>query len=308
MRAWWFSLRPRTLPLAALGILAGHALAYAFYSAWDARIFCFSFLTALSLQILANFANDYGDAEKSADTPCRAGPLRGMQQGLISPAAMRTALAAIVLITLILGSLLIASACAVVTDALVFFVLGALSLLAALFYTVGRYAYGYRGLGDLSVLVFFGWLSVCGSFYLQTHVFDWRMFLPATACGLLSVLVLNANNLRDFEEDRNAGKNTLAVKLGFARARKYFAALVYASFLCLMAFAWIARADRPGVWLFLAALPFFWENAAAARRLTTPEAFRPRLAAALKLNLVALGSLIAGLFLSEFWSFGTIPF
>jgi 1,4-dihydroxy-2-naphthoate octaprenyltransferase len=294
-RAWVLSLRLRTLPLACCGIMTGSVLAYALCSLWQGKVFWLALATAVLLQILANLANDYGDFLKSADTPARIGPWRGMHLGLITPAAMKKAILAAALLTVLMGSFLLAATCDGWQEALIFLLLGLFSLVAALTYTVGRHAYGYRGLGDASVLVFFGWIAVCGSFYLHTRLLDWRVFLPATACGLLSVAVLNINNMRDIEEDTRNGKMTLAARLGLTRARQYYLSVLSISLICLLIFACLVFPEHPGVWFFLFSIPFFARNATAVRRSRRPEDFRAQLPMTLKLNIVALGSLAAGL-------------
>lgn len=143
-----------------------------------------------------------------------------MQKGMITQAQMKRALVVTVVLIALAGCSLIAVACEQPSDVVGFLVLGGLSIVAAITYTVGNKPYGYLGLGDISVLVFFGWLSVAGTYYLQTHTFDSVVMLPATACGLLATAVLNINNLRDIESDRENGKNTLAVRL--YRTRRAF--------------------------------------------------------------------------------------
>jgi 1,4-dihydroxy-2-naphthoate octaprenyltransferase len=293
--AWIASLRLRTLPLACCGIATGNALAVASGAAWRGEVFWFALATAVLLQLLANLANDYGDFTKSADTPERLGPKRGMQLGLITAGEMKKVIGATAFLTILSGALLMTLACDSLVDSLVFLGLGLISMIAAVTYTVGRHAYGYYGLGDLSVLVFFGWVAVCGGFYLQTHILDWQTLVPATACGLLSVIVLNVNNMRDLREDRQNGKITLAVRLGARGARYYHLALLATSFAFLVWSAYLWGAQRPWVWLFLLALPFFCKNAVAALRYREPEQFRAQLGVALKISIVALGGLAAGL-------------
>lgn len=159
------------------------------------------------LQILSNLANDYGDAVKGSDKPDRIGPLRGCRKGDY-PQQMKRALIVTVVLICLFGLALLCAAWQSVGDFIGFLALGGLSIVAAITYTVGTRPYGYIGLGDISVLVFFGWLSVLGSWYLQAHNVEAAIFLPATACGLLATAVLNINNLRDIDSDRQNGKNT----------------------------------------------------------------------------------------------------
>ncbi|CCK09153.1 1,4-dihydroxy-2-naphthoate octaprenyltransferase [Cronobacter sakazakii 696] len=217
-QAWLESLRPRTLPLAFSAILVGSALA-GWQGYFDPVITLLALLTAGLLQILSNLANDYGDAVKGSDQPDRLGPLRGMQKGAITAPQMKRAIQLTVALICVSGLALVYVACHSMADVLGFLALGALSILAAITYTVGTRPYGYMGLGDVSVLIFFGWLSVLGSWYLQAHTLITPVWLPATACGLLAAAVLNINNLRDIDSDRRNGKNTLAVRLGPVVAR-----------------------------------------------------------------------------------------
>jgi 1,4-dihydroxy-2-naphthoate polyprenyltransferase len=211
-------------------------------------------LTAGLLQILSNLANDYGDAVKGSDKEDRIGPLRGMQKGMITQAQMKRALVVTVVLIAIAGCSLIAVACEQPSDVVGFLVLGGLSIVAAITYTVGTKPYGYLGLGDISVLVFFGWLSVAGTYYLQTHAFDSIVMLPATACGLLATAVLNINNLRDIESDRANGKNTLAVRLGPQNARYYHVALLIGAVACFALFT-LLNLHSPWGWLFCPGYP-----------------------------------------------------
>ncbi|MDR3214048.1 MAG: 1,4-dihydroxy-2-naphthoate octaprenyltransferase [Azoarcus sp.] len=296
--AWFLSLRSRTLPLACCGIVTGNALAAASGAPWSGGVFWAALTTALCLQLLANLANDYGDYTHAADTPARLGPKRGMHLGLISPAAMKRAIWFAALLAMLSGLVLMTIACRSPMDVAEFLVLGAVSIAAALTYTLGRHAYGYRGLGDLSVLIFFGWVAVLGSYYLQTHVFDPRIFIPATACGLLSVAVLNVNNLRDIDEDRLSGKITFAAMLGMRRARGYHLCLLTAGFAFLFWSACLWSGERPWTWLFLLALPLFAQNAAATLRCRESAQFRNQLAVVIKINMFALGGFAGGLAMS----------
>jgi 1,4-dihydroxy-2-naphthoate octaprenyltransferase len=149
------------------------------------------------------------------------------------------------------------------------------------------------------VLIFFGWVAVLGSYYLQTHLVDLRTLIPATACGLLSVAVLNVNNLRDIDEDRRSGKITLAARLGLQRARHYHLFLLAASLACLIGSACLWSAERPWVWLFVLALPFFAQNTAATLRYREPGQFCSQLAVVIKISMVALGGFAVGLMISN---------
>jgi 1,4-dihydroxy-2-naphthoate polyprenyltransferase len=221
MKHWIQAARLRTLPLSVSGIIVGSAYAYhQGFSDW--RILVLALLTTLGLQVLSNYANDYGDGVKGTDAN-RIGEKRMVAAGIITSAQMKKAVLITAAITFVLALLLIYIAFGKENFALslIFILLGIGSIGAAIKYTVGKNAYGYSGFGDLFVFVFFGWVSVIGSNFLFTHFIDWKLFLPASAIGMLSVAVLNLNNMRDIENDRMAGKNTLVVKMGLAWAKNY---------------------------------------------------------------------------------------
>lgn len=224
-KAWISAARLRTLPLSISGIIVGSACAYPFFSANTLflSIFLFALLTTLLLQILSNFANDYGDGVKGTDNENRIGPQRAVQSGILSAQEMKKGVIVTSFLSLISALILIYLSFGADNffTSLFFFVLGIACVVAAIKYTVGKGAYGYRGLGDLFVFIFFGLVSVLGSFYLYGQVFDFWVILPAIAIGNLSIAVLNINNMRDLESDKVAGKNTLAVKLGREGAKKY---------------------------------------------------------------------------------------
>lgn len=235
-KAWFSTARPKTLPLAVAIILTGSALAQ-WNGKFNAAITVLCLLTATLLQILSNFANDYGDHQKGSDTAERIGPLRGIQQGDLTFAQLRKGLITVVIASFLSGASLIALAYENVNDLIAFGILGVLAILAAITYTVGKKPYGYLGLGDISVFLFFGLLAVCGTYYLQTHSLSADIFLPAAACGFLSTAVLNINNLRDIEQDKKAGKNTLIVRIGAENGRKYHCILLASAVICYAIFA-----------------------------------------------------------------------
>lgn len=230
--------RLRTLPLSVSGIIMGSALSFRLgLFRWD--IFLLALLTTVFFQVLSNFANDYGDGVKGTDNENRIGPKRAIQSGKIT----RTEMKQVIIITALLAML---SAVALIYVAfgkdnlfyiLIFFLLGLLCVVAAIKYTVGKSAYGYRGLGDVFVFVFFGLVSVVGSYFLYAHELNWRIFLPATTIGLLSVAVLNLNNMRDYENDKAVGKNTLVVKMGSDLAKYYHYYLVVVAMVSILAYS-----------------------------------------------------------------------
>ncbi len=224
---WVSTMRLRTLPLSISGIILASCFAeYNGYFRWC--IFILAILTTLSLQILSNLANDYGDGVKGTDNNDRIGPERAIQSGKISPDEMFNAIRINILISIGLAFLLIYTAFGVrhFFLTLTFFLLGIASIVAAIRYTVGGKAYGYRGLGDVFVFIFFGLISVIGCYVLYAKTIDHVAFLPACTIGLLSAAVLNLNNMRDIKSDEKSNKVTLAVKLGKHKAKIYHNMLI----------------------------------------------------------------------------------
>lgn len=296
-QAWLESLRPKTLPLAFAAIIVGTALAW-WQGHFDPLVALLALITAGLLQILSNLANDYGDAVKGSDKPDRIGPLRGMQKGVITQAQMKRALMVTVVLICLSGLSLLAASWQNVGDFIGFLVLGGLSIIAAITYTVGTRPYGYIGLGDISVLIFFGWLSVMGSWYLQAHNIVPAIFLPATACGLLATAVLNINNLRDIDSDRENGKNTLAVRLGARNARRYHACLLMGSLLCLALFNLLTLHSLWG-WLFVLAAPLLVKQARFVLTHLDPVDMPPMLERTVKGALLTNLLFVVGIVLSR---------
>ena len=221
IKPWIQAARLRTLPLSVSGIIVGSA--YAYYQGFsDWRIVFLALLTTLGLQVLSNYANDYGDGVKGTDAN-RIGEKRLVAAGIITAEQMKKAVIITAILTFIIALLLIYVAFGKENFALslFFILLGIGSIAAAIKYTVGKSAYGYSGFGDLFVFIFFGLVSVIGSNFLFTKELDGLLFLPAFAIGCLSVAVLNLNNMRDIENDKIAGKNTLVVKMGLETAKNY---------------------------------------------------------------------------------------
>tara|TARA_R110001592_G_scaffold86011_3_gene253894 strand:+ start:3430 stop:4356 length:927 start_codon:yes stop_codon:yes gene_type:complete len=234
---WISAMRLRTLPLSVSGIILASFLAeYNGYFAWN--IFILAFLTTISFQILSNLANDYGDGIKGTDNQDRIGPERAIQSGKITPESMYDAIKTSVLISIILATLLIFSAFRArhFFLALIFFILGIGSIVAAMRYTVGNNAYGYKGLGDVFVFIFFGLVSVIGCYVLYAKQIDHVTILPAITIGLLSVAVLNLNNMRDIESDKRSNKMTLALKLGENNMKIYHFSLIISAIICASLF------------------------------------------------------------------------
>ena len=278
LKMWWETARPKTLPLALASIFTGSALGYwANPQGFNGLVMALCLLTTILLQVLSNFANDYGDHQKGSDTEERIGPLRGIQKGAISAKELKWGLILMVVASFLSGSFLIGIAYENLSDLFAFAGLGILAIVAAITYTVGAKPYGYMGLGDISVLVFFGLLGVGGTYYLQTHSTDSHIILPAIGSGLLASAVLNINNLRDIEQDAKAGKNTLAVRLGTYKGRVYHCILLSVAALCYLAFA-VATAISWTNYLFVLAMPLLAKHAIFVYRSQQPSELRPMLA------------------------------
>ena len=247
--------RLRTLPLSLSGIIVGSFLAYAHgFSDW--KIVVLALLTTIGFQIISNFANDYGDGVKGTDNEDRIGPKRALQSGAITRKQLKQTIIISAIITLLVALALIFVSFGVEKPVYttLFFLLGIASIVAAIKYTVGNNAYGYSGLGDVFVLLFFGFLSVVGTYFLFVKQLEWTIFLPAFSVGFLSVGVLHLNNMRDRESDIKASKNTMAVKLGIVKSKKYFYYLIGFSFLFAMFYV---NYHYQSPWQFLFAIAYF---------------------------------------------------
>jgi 1,4-dihydroxy-2-naphthoate octaprenyltransferase len=262
MKHWIEAARLRTLPLSVSGIIVGsmYALAnptenvYTPTEVFNWKIFGFAILTTLGLQVLSNFANDYGDGVKGTDNEDRIGPKRAIQSGVITPQAMKKAIIITSLLTLLSAVTLIYFAFGETNFvySIFFLLLGIAAIVSAIRYTVGNSAYGYKGFGDLFVFVFFGLVSTLGVNFLYSKEVDPLLILPAVAIGLLSVGVLNLNNMRDEASDKKSGKNTIVVKMGGQTAKKYHFFLIITAMISVVVFAVLSdyRLDQ---YLFLLA-------------------------------------------------------
>lgn len=252
-KVFFKAARLRTLPLSVSGIITGSGLADFTEKSQNSAnysIFILALLTTVAFQVLSNFANDYGDGVKGTDSD-RLGEQRLVASGLISPRQMKIA----VIITAVMSFLLALWLVFVAFQnqflyVLLFMFLGLLSIVAAIKYTVGNTAYGYSGLGDLFVFLFFGLLSVLGSYFLYTKSLNWQVFLPACSIGFLSTAVLSVNNLRDLEEDNKHNKLTLAVKLGNEKAKVYHYSLIVAALITALTYVCL-NYQNPTQFLFL---------------------------------------------------------
>ena len=265
MNPWISAFRPRTLPLALASILTGGFLAAASHH-FNGPVVTLAALTTVLLQILSNLANDYGDSQNGADSVHRQGPLRAVQSGAISPAQMKRGMLICGSLALLSGLTLLWVAFSQVLGAarlglvLAFLALGLAAIWAAVNYTAGARPYGYAGLGDLSVFVFFGLVGVCGTYYLQTLTLPLAVLLPAAALGCFATAVLNVNNIRDIKSDGLAGKITIPVRLGPVRARGYHWLLLLLGMGCATVFVALTY-HSPWQWLFALAAPLFLFNA-----------------------------------------------
>ena len=227
--------RLRTLPLSVSGIMIGSSYAF-FVNKFNSSLFIIALLTTVAYQVLSNFANDYGDGIKGADDN-RTGPKRAVQSGLISRPSMKKAIKILSLVSIILTLFLVTLAFGAFSKYFfLFIVLGSLAIFAAIKYTVGKFAYGYFGLGDLFVFIFFGIVSVLGSNFLFSASLSWLLLNPAITLGLLSVGVLNLNNMRDLKSDEKSGKKTLAVCMGKKTSKIYHSVIISAAIVLMLKF------------------------------------------------------------------------
>lgn len=277
MKRWLKAIRLRTLPLSLSGIVLGTILA-ANQGEIKGLLLGLCVSSTILFQILSNLANDLGDNTSGVDNDQRVGPKRSTQTGEISPKAMKRAVIILSVLSLISGG-----ATAYVgtiglnqTYLLLFIGLGVASIGAAIKYTMGKNPYGYSGLGDVFVFLFFGWLSVLGTYFLQTHSFDWWLLLPASAIGLLSAAVLNLNNMRDIVNDKANGKNTLVVKIGFDAAKFYHSVLILSSIIALAIFNLQTELNNSS-FAFLIVAPILFLNIRKVMKCQNPVDLDPEL-------------------------------
>jgi len=258
--AWLKAMRLRTLPLAIASIGMGAFLAAEFRVLHFDIVFL-AITTTVLLQILSNLANDYGDTINGADNAQRVGPERMVQSGLITQEEMLRAMIATAVMAMGSGLMLVYNAFSFSQLPLLmtFLVLGAVAIWAAVRYTAGDNPYGYAGLGDLFVFLFFGPVAVMGTFFLQGQTLEWPIVFPAISCGFLSMAVLNVNNIRDIHSDKAAGKYSLPVRIGLVNAYKYHWMILLGAIFSAVAYATI-RGGEPGRWLFIIIVPFIMQS------------------------------------------------
>ncbi|MEH0155017.1 1,4-dihydroxy-2-naphthoate polyprenyltransferase [Limibacter armeniacum] len=297
MKHWIEAARPRTLPLALASIGMGSFLA-AGQGAFSWDIFVLCSLTTILLQVLSNFANDYGDSIHGADSQDREGPSRAVQSGVITSTGMRNAVILFSILSLVCGLSLLYVSLSNWNEFLGFLGLGVLSIIAAITYTAGKKPYGYAGLGDISVIIFFGLVGVLGTLYLYTKSFDWVYVLPAISSGLFATGVLNVNNIRDIESDIKAGKKSVPVRLGREAAVWYHKFLLNGGMICAVVFTML---DFRSGWqlMFLVTLPLLRKNEKAVRTLTKPSELDPYLKQMAMTSLLFMLTFGAGYVLSR---------
>jgi 1,4-dihydroxy-2-naphthoate octaprenyltransferase len=272
-QAWLYAFRLRTLPLAFSSIITGSFIAWHQHFSW--AVLALAILTTLLLQVLSNLANDYGDSEKGTDNDDRIGPRRAVQAGLLSFAEIRSGIILCSILCVVSGlSLIFVSLRDQAAVALVFLCLGLAAIAAAIKYTVGTGAYGYYGMGDIFVLLFFGLVGVCGSYYLQAHEFHRSVLLAGIAVGCFSTGVLNLNNMRDRTGDQKAGKNTVVVMMGAHNAKIYHTLLLTIGWIAIISFA-VMRPHTSLSFLFVLTAPLFWRNIFAVWKVREPKDFDP---------------------------------
>jgi 1,4-dihydroxy-2-naphthoate polyprenyltransferase len=243
LHIWLMAARPRTLPASVAPVLVGTALA-ATEGTFRPLTFIAAMLGAVFIQVGTNLSNDYSDARRGADTEDRLGPVRVTAGGLVPPRQVLVATYVAFGLAVLAGAYLIATA------GWELLLIGVASILAGVLYTGGPRPYGYEGLGEVFVFLFFGVVAVSGSYFAQVERLTWEAFVLAVPVGLLASAILVVNNVRDLETDRRAGKRTLAVRLGRRRARTLFAVMVFAAFLCAPV-PWLAGSDELSAWLLL---------------------------------------------------------
>lgn len=275
MKKWISAARLRTLPLALSSIIMGAFLAQSVYM-FRRDVFIWSVLTTVLLQVMSNFANDYGDTKNGADSAERIGPARAVQSGEITPKQMLNAI-------LITGGAAFLSGIYLLYVAFggfssvyfrIFLGLGLLAMVAAYTYTAGKRPYGYIGLGDISVFLFFGLTGVVAGYFLYTLYFEWALLLPGTACGALAAGVLNINNIRDMDSDKKAGKITLPVRLGRRNALAYHWFLLAVAMTAASAYIHL----KNGSWYYLLSFPLIFLNGIQVSKSANPDPYLKTLA------------------------------
>jgi len=291
VRIWVMAARLRTLPAAIAPVLVGTALA-GYLHVFHPLRFVAALIGAIFIQVGTNLSNDYSDARRGADTEDRLGPVRVTAGGLVPPRRVLIATYVSFGVAVLAGAYLVAVA------GWQLLLVGAASILAGVLYTGGPRPYGYEGLGEVFVFLFFGIVAVAGSFFVQLKHLDWEAFALAVPVGLLAAGILVVNNVRDIESDRRAGKRTLAVRLGRQRTRVLFAVMVYLAYL-LAPVTWIFGPLKPWLLLTWLTLPLAAGVVRAVRNRTDGPSLNHALAQTGMLQLAFCMLLSAGLLLSR---------
>lgn len=275
IKYWIQAFRLRTLPLALSSIIVGGFLAF-FDGRFSFLVTFLAIITTTLLQILSNLANDYGDYKSGADNNNRIGPERTLQGGKISPSAMIKGIIITSVLSLIFGIWLIyvGTKSLSFSFGIIFFIIGLCAMAAAIKYTVGKKAYGYFGLGDFFVFIFFGLAGVLGTYFLNTHFLRIEILLPAISIGFLSTGVLNLNNMRDWENDKITGKKTIVVKFGIKAAKYYHTLLILGAILSAVIFI-LLNYISPFQFLFLITFPILFYDLNKVLKNTEPEKLDP---------------------------------
>jgi len=256
IKAWLHAARLRTLPLSVSGIFVGTGLA-ALLGAFDGLIFSLALLTTIGFQVLSNFANDLGDSQKGTDNAQRVGPARAIQSGQLTSVQVKRGMWIVGLLALVSALLLIYKSVPNLSKQaiLIYVILAILCIIAAVTYTVGKNAYGYRGLGDVMVFLFFGLVSVIGVFGLYGESFEWLVLFPAISIGAWSTAVLNLNNLRDVQNDAQMQKRTMVVQLGYEKGKIYHVFLVASGLATWFFTVYLLAISTYNYYLFVSLLP-----------------------------------------------------
>lgn len=282
---WLDAARPKTLPLAICSIVVGSSLAYV-AGHFSFAIALLALITATLLQILSNLANDYGDTVQGTDNDDRIGPIRGLQKGEITQAEMKKAIGLNILLIIISGLALVFYALQNPTNIIAFILLGLLSILSSMAYTMGSKPYGYVGLGDVSVFIFFGLLGVLGTFFLHTGAVNLSLLLPAIGCGLFAAGVLNINNMRDIENDTASNKRTLVVRIGAQRAKCYHWMILCVGWVSFSLYLNLHLVNEYLISFMLIPLVLIAKHAIAVKRIQEPKEFIPMMPEMVKCALI----------------------
>jgi 1,4-dihydroxy-2-naphthoate octaprenyltransferase len=300
IKYWIQASRIQTLPLSISGIILGSFFAYYNYS-FDNIVFILSIITAISFQILSNFANDYGDGILGTDND-RIGPKRVIATGKLTPQELKKGIIVNVFISITFSySLIKYSFKDDYLFIVIFLFLSIFSILAAIKYTMGKTPYGYYGFGDIFVFIFFGLLSVFGSYFLQTKSVDYEVFILGAIIGFLCVGVLNLNNIRDIENDSKMNKKTIPTRIGFKNAKLYHYCLIILSILLIITFATRFKISNNLIFIIIGILPISF-HLFKVNQAKSPIEFRPLL------KQLAVSTFFFSIFMSIFLIYESILF